>query len=129
MSAIVTAFNNIATQFVAELVETFPEEQQFKVFKSGVRSLIWANKNKLIQLFAHYCINYQDQIKNKDETFFLAESYESVIDAEDKDMITKIIDRLKMHWGTLNTDNKTKVWEYMNTLLELSNSYALSCGK
>ena len=49
MSAIVTAFNNIATQFVAELVQTFPEEQQFKVFKSGVRSLIWANKNKLIQ--------------------------------------------------------------------------------
>ena len=52
--AIVTAFNNIGTQFVAELVETFPEEPQFKVFKSGVRALIWAKKDTLIQLYAHY---------------------------------------------------------------------------
>ena len=129
MSAIVTAFNNIATQFVAELVQTFPEEQQFKVFKSGVRSLIWANKNKLIQLFIHYCVNFQDQIKNKDENFFLAENYNDVIDAEDKDMITKIIDKLKVHWGTLNEENKSKVWQYMITLLELSNNYAMTCCK
>ena len=129
MSAIVTAFNNIASQFVAELVQTFPEEQQFKVFKSGVRLLNSANKNKLIQLFIHYCINFQDQIKNKDESFFLAENYNDVIDAEDKDMITKIIDKLKVHWGTLNEENKSKVWQYMITLLELSNKYAMTCGK
>ena len=67
MTAIVTAFNNIGTQFMAELVETFPDEPQFKVFKSGVRALIWANKSKLIQLYAHYCDNFHDQITNNDE--------------------------------------------------------------
>ena len=67
MTAIVTAFNNIGTQFMAELVETFPDEPQFKVFKSGVRALIWANKSKLIQLYAHYCDNFHDQITTKDD--------------------------------------------------------------
>ena len=123
MSAIVTAFNNIGTQFVAELVETFPEEPQFKVFKSGVRALIWANKNKFIQLYNHYCLNFQDQIINKDEKFFLAENYDNIIESDDKDMITQIIARLKIHWKTMNTENKEKVWEYIQTLLQLSNQY------
>ena len=74
-TAIVSAFNNIGTQFVAELVETFPKEPQFKVFKSGVRSLIWAKKIHLIQLYAHYCVSFHDQIFNKMK-FFLNENYE-----------------------------------------------------
>lgn len=123
MTAIVTAFNNIGTQFMAELVETFPDEPQFKVFKSGVRALIWANKSKLIQLYAHYCDNFHDQITTKDENFFLSENYDTIIDADDKDMVTQIIDKLKIHWKTMNTENKEKVWEYIQTLLKLSDQY------
>lgn len=123
MTAIVTAFNNIGTQFMAELVETFPDEPQFKVFKSGVRALIWANKSKLIQLYAHYCDNFHDQITTKDENFFLSENYDTIIDADDRDMVTQIIDKLKIHWKTMNTENKEKVWEYIQTLLKLSDQY------
>lgn len=127
--AIVTAFNNIGTQFVAELVETFPEEPQFKVFKSGVRALIWAKKDTLIQLYAHYCINFHSQINSKDENFFLNENYDNVIDADDKDMVTQIIDKLKVHWGTMNTENKDKVWQYIQTLLKLSDQYCAMKSK
>ena len=128
-TAIVSAFNNIGTQFVAELVETFPEEPQFKVFKSGVRALIWAKKDTLIQLYAHYCVSFHDQIVNRDEQFFLNENYDNVIDADDKDMVTQIIDKLKIHWGTMNTENKEKVWEYIQTLLKLSDQYCAIKGK
>ena len=123
MTAIVTAFNNIGTKFMAELVETFPDEPQFKVFKSGVRALIWANKSKLIQLYAHYCDNFHDQITTKDEKFFLSENYDTIIDADDRDMVTQIIDKLKIHWKTMNTENKETVWEYIQTLLKLSDQY------
>ena len=38
-------------------------------------------------------------------------------------MVTQIIDKLKIHWKTMNTENKEKVWEYIQTLLKLSDQY------
>jgi len=114
-----TAFNNIVIKFNDELIETFPEENEFKVFKNALLLLKKANPRKVVEIFKYYSINFKNKIESKDESFFLETDPKMLSEMEDN-AISNLINKLKLYWNTLSTINKDKIWQYLNTLLKLS---------
>jgi len=116
-----TAFNNLVINFNDELIITFPDENDFKVYKRGIEMLNSANAKKICQLFKNYSHFYRNNIINKDETFFLTTNYNDVLDSVDKkEGVENIINKLKISWSELSATNKEKIWEYLNSLIKLS---------
>ena len=70
-------------------------------------------------MFKVYTLNYREKIIAKDETFFLDIDYDDIVNTKEEGIVA-IINNLKMYWGTLSSDNQTKIWEYLNTLLKLA---------
>ena len=65
-----TAFNNLVIKFNDDLITTFPEENDFKVYKRGIMMLNMANAKKICSLYKNYMILYRKKIEDKDESFF-----------------------------------------------------------
>ena len=114
-----TAFNNIVFKFNDELIETFPEETDFKAYKRALSILKSANAKKLCELFRNYSYYYRDQILKKDESFFLTVNYNELPDITD-DYVKAMLDKLRKYWKELTLDNKNKIWEYLITMIKLS---------
>ena len=115
-----SAFNNVVTQFINDLINTFPEEMEFKKFKTGFSLLSKTNPRKFLTVFNYYIGNYRSKILEKDETFFLITESNNLSGVEDNS-ITQLLDKLKTYWETLSLYNKDKIWSYLNTLMVLSN--------
>ena len=118
------AFNNIIFKFIDDLINTFPEEPEFKVYRQTLIILKAANAKKMCLLFKNYSYTYREKINGKDETFFMNNTYndlrEASVNTFDDDSISAIIDKLKTYWGELSNENKDQIWKYLNTMIQLS---------
>ncbi len=119
MTSYLTAFNTVVFNFNDDLIQTFPEENDFKVYRRGLEWLKESNAKKICNLFKVYTFNYREKIKSKDETFFLNTTYDDVVDTENEGIVL-VINKLKKYWCTLSEDNQEKIWDYLNTLLKLA---------
>ena len=119
-----TAFNNVIFKFIDDLINTFPEESEFKVYKQTLVILKAANAKKMCVLFKNYSDIYRDKINGKDESFFINNDYSELKEANDEsfntDSVGAIINKLKVYWGELSNENKDKIWKYLNTMIKLS---------
>ena len=116
-----TAFNNLVLKFTDDIIYIFPEENDFRVYKRGIEMLNSANAKKICLLFKNYSTIYRNEIIKNDEVFFIKNDYNNVLDnLEQKQGIETIINKLKGNWSTLSDNNKTKIWEYLNSMLKLS---------
>ena len=118
-----SAFNNLILKFNDDLIVVFPEENDFKVYRRSLEWLIKSNAKKLCNLFKINTFNYRQKILEKDESFFKDASYSDVVNTKDEGIVL-IINKLKNYWDDLSVENKTKIWEYMNTLIKLSDLVA-----
>lgn len=119
-SSFLTAFNNVISQFIDDLINTFPEEREFRKFKTGFSILKSTNNKKIVQVFKFYIENYKEQIRNRDDNFFIVTDSESLAESDDNS-IANLLDKLKVYWKLLSENNKDKIWQYLNTLIILSN--------
>ena len=115
-----TAFNNIIFRFVDDLIETFPEENDFKVYKRTFTILKSANAKKMCTMFKNYSYVYREKILKKDESFFIENDYTEIKQASTMESVGGIIEKLKEHWKTLSDENKVKIWQYLATMIQLS---------
>ena len=114
------AFNNLVIKFNDDLIETFPEENDFRVYKRAIILLNMANAKKICNLFKNYMILYKTKIETEDETFFLNTNYTEIVNNAGTEGVESIIMKLKHYWNTLSSGNKIKVWGYLNSLIKLS---------
>ena len=119
-------FNNKLTEFLKELVQTFPTDPDFKLFQASVRVLKLADEKKPLELFNLGLTNeYKENIRNKNEEFFLNNDYSDVLNNElvkknnDNDINDKLINKLKGYWKNLDNDNREIVWQYFTILLKI----------
>ena len=119
-----TAFNNLVIKFNEDLIDVFPEENDFKVYKRGIMMLNSANAKKICKLYKEYMILYRNKIIDKDETFFVNNNYTEIVSNSNSEGVESIILKLKHYWGNLSTSNKEKVWDYLNSLIKLSDLIA-----
>ena len=117
--SMLTAFNNIIISFLEDLIETYPEENDFKVFKNGILTLKKYNPRKVLNYFKLYTEQYKEQIVTKDINFFINTDSNKLTNTQDN-YIIQIIDKLKNYWIEMSENNKEKIWEYLNTLIKIS---------
>ena len=118
-------FNNKLTEFLKELVQTFPSDTDFKLFQASVRVLKLADEKKPLELFnSGLTDEYKENIRNKNEEFFLNNDYSDVLNNEhlkkhnDNDINHKLINKLKGYWEKLD-ENREIVWQYFTILLKI----------
>lgn len=121
-----TAYNTLAIKFNEELIEVFPKDIDFKVCLNTIKLIERTTKRKLFDLVSPQLLMYRDFIKNRDERFFLEkDNTEFTEDSEN----VPIISKLKDYWGTLSDNNKEKIWEYVNSLLVLTEQIVVMTNK
>lgn len=116
-------FNRKLYEFLEDLIYISPDmERQFTVFKDVLGWAIAVNKTYPCGIFESTVLDpYHDQIKNRDEQFFLKEKYETYNEYY-KSYYNElnIVEKLKNVWRTLDDHNKETVWQYMDVLLQLA---------
>lgn len=121
-----TAYNTLAIKFNEELIEVFPKDIDFKVCLNTIKLIERTTKRKLFDLVSPQLLMYRDYIKNRDERFFLEkDNTEFTEDSEN----VPIISKLKDYWETLSDNNKDKIWEYVNSLLVLTEQIVVMTNK
>ena len=113
-----TAFNNLLNKFNEELITTFPEENDFKVYSRGIQMINSANAKKICSLFKNYMILYRNNIEDKDESFFLTNNYKEIVNNNKSEGVEGIIQKLKNYWKILSDENKEIIWQYLNSLIK-----------
>jgi len=102
------AWNDMMGQFLTELVTTFPEEPAIKKYKTSFELIRKTNPRLAIEGFMRAIRECQDQIMQKDESFFLSTSNQNEFLAELN---------IAKHWNdSLSTNTKDAIWQYLQTL-------------
>ena len=104
--ATLSAFNDMMDQFVNELVQTFPEENQFQKYQMAIELLRKTNPRKILERFMRGAQPLSDRIMARDE---------SVI----PDVQIKELDLAKIWTPELSSSTKNAIWQYLQTLLIL----------
>lgn len=116
-------FNNKLNEFLKQLINTFPDDPDFKLFQTSVRVIRLANEKKPLELFnLGLTDDYKNNIRNKNEEFFLNNDYKDVLnnnEVNNNDVNNKLINKLKGYWSNLDEDNKKIVWDYFTILLKI----------
>ena len=124
--SILSAFNNVITNFIDDCILVFPEDKDFKVYKKGVQLLVKVNPKKVLTVFTEYTNIYREQILIKNEDFFLKNDYTDVVSTSNKYSDSEIFNNfknIKGYWLELEDSNKTKIWDYMLLLITISDKY------
>ena len=111
-------FNSKLIEFANDLIYIFPNVEDFKIFKFACEWFVVVDK-EYPERFFKYCMGdvYDDKIIQKDESFFLEESF-THIKYYGHDM--NLISKLKKIWTNLDNTNKDCIWKYLNILMLIS---------
>jgi hypothetical protein len=116
---ILKTFFHQFTEVVDQLIGMFPDDQNFKIFKTFLGMLQRTNPTIVISTFyEHVAQKYETQINSRDEAFLT--SYTPVEYGVD---VTDIISSLRPYWETLSGESKDALWQYIYILKELSKRY------
>ena len=120
-NTLLSAFNNNLKKFISELIKTYPQEHNFVVFKNTILLMQRVNPRKVLLLFIEYIDPYKEKLLNRDESFFLNESYSNILEQTDnKEYAWKLVDKLKLYWEDTNENNKNVIWDYFKQLITLA---------
>lgn len=103
------------TSFVTELSQMYPDDPDFPLFLTTVRLLKTSNPSLLAKYITENTKDYEDQIMNKDEKFFLDHNFETHGDV-DMDILSK----LKGYVNTMSAETKEHVWKYCQNIIRLA---------
>ena len=118
--SIYKAFNKIFISLIDDCILVFPEDPNFKNYRKGAKILDQFNTLKPAQVYKKYSSMYRQYIDTKNEDFFLNNDYSKLNVVADDDEVTNFINNIKLHWNDLSTENKDKIWKYLNTLCLLT---------
>jgi len=108
-------FNAKLIEFINDLILAYPDESEFVVCKD---LLDWSTKCDISfpqQMFnEHICQKYEQHLVDKNEDFFLKETYDPTVTD------IRFVEKLKQMWKGMNQENKEVVWKYMQCLLVLN---------
>lgn len=122
-----TAFNTQLERLVKNLIDYFPDSNDFKVFESSFQLLKQANPRKILELFKIHILNkYKQYILDKNERFFLDNEYNDVISTQttggsnEQNYAELLMNRLKLNWNSIDEKNKEVIWKYFQVLIVLA---------
>lgn len=102
--------------FLNELIEIYPEDVDFSIFLSTLKMLKSTNPSILPTYIVEYTSQFNDQILNGDESFFIDYSFEEYSEHVDLNIFSK----LKKYFKEMNEKSKQNVWKYTQNIVKLS---------
>jgi len=106
--------------FLDELIESFPEESEFIIFRIFVN-----DKIPIVDIMKYITENLcplKDMVKSRNEDFFLNHNilFER-LESEDSSKVNYF----KNMWtsGTLDDDNKEIIWKWFESFINIGNKY------
>ena len=121
-------FNTKIIEFLNDLINLFPNDYNFKMYKTAINLVKLADNKKPLQYYKKFVTDeYKEHINNRNDKFFLEHDYSEIINDSElnsevgaSDISSKIVNRLKGYWSSLSDDNKVTVWDYFNIFLKIS---------
>lgn len=111
-------FNITFNEFIDDISNLFPEDNEFALYKTALKTAISIDKKLAYNTFnSKVTEKYSEQILSRDETFFLEHDYSIVLTKKE---YSSVIDKIKTYWTSMNEDNKNIVWKYFKVLILLS---------
>lgn len=102
--------------FLNELIEIYPDDVDFSIFLSTLKMLKTTNPSLLPTYIVEYTSQFNDQILNGDERFFIDYSFEEYSQHVDLNIFSK----LKKYFKEMNEKSKQNVWKYTQNVVKLS---------
>ena len=123
-----TIFNTKITEFLNDLIRLFPDDDDFKMYKTAISLAKLADEKKPLQYYKKFVTEeYKEHIRNKNDKFFLDHDYKEILsdselsnDINSGDFSSQIVDRLKGYWSQISDENKEIVWNYFTLFLKIS---------
>ena len=104
---------------VGQLVEMFPDDTDFKVFRTFLGMLQKTAPATVIGTFnEHVVVPFETKIDARDETFIM--TYTPANYGSDT---VDIISKIRGYWLTLSPESKDCMWQYIYILKELCKRY------
>ena len=118
-----TIIINQITNFIDELINTYPDNTELKLFKEKYIMVKSVNSKLVLEYFIKYIYPHKENIKNENEQFFLEGGGQEEL--QDKNGL-KFRDNMKNLWNeNMSEDNKKVVWKYFKTFILLIEKYIL----
>jgi hypothetical protein len=107
--------------FLDELIETFPSEPDFVIFRIFINDQI-PILDIMLYIIGELCPLY-DMVKTKNESFFLDHN---ILFAKFDEKKSEKVNRFKRIWksGNLDQEDKDVIWSWFNSILYLGNKFA-----
>lgn len=111
-------FNEVFQEMLGDLVKVFPSDGELRFYQMAVKAGLMTNIRIVSNIF-HQSVSKTgmcDKILRMDEAFFIEKDY---AEFQEKRDISRIVDKLKQCWLTLDDSNKATVWRYLKVLVLL----------
>ena len=113
MTTNVDKFNTLFNEFIDKIINKYPNAS-ISEYKKAFTLLKIASPSTPANLFMAGCIDYKDEIKNRDEEFFINSN--TVLDKINSFSIEIGINE---YWKELTDTTKTAIWDYIQSLFLL----------
>lgn len=120
-------FKNQIINFLDELIQQFPNQAEFVIIRVFVKDQI--PLADVLGRFIKECLDFHDQIKRKDEKFFL-ESDIIVNALGGNQMGLDVMDKLRELWrsDSLDQEDRDMVWRWLDLFFNIAQKYKTKYG-
>jgi hypothetical protein len=115
-SILMTAMFDQFISFTSELIEMYPEDSDFPLFLTTLKMMKMTNPSLVAKYVYDNTNQFEKQILNKDEQFFINYSFSEYSNNVDLNIFSK----LKNYITSMNESSKENVWKYIQNIFKLS---------
>ena len=122
---ILQAFNDHFFEFVKDVENVFPNDEDILVAKNSLITIRKANPKMIIKIWTHFVGGkYKPEIEKGDIDFFINKDYsEDIGDTSSSSYITDAIDRFRSPIKQMKPDDQKKAMKYIQNLTKLADIY------
>ena len=125
MPTILGAFNNHLMEFIEDVEQIFPEDNDIKTAKTAFEMMKKTNPRITLLLWhSNITVPYSEQIENGDISFFLEKDYSDDVQGSGHEKrILDAVDRLRKPVSNMGEENQQKAMKYIQNLSKLTSMY------
>ena len=123
---ILQAFNDHFFEFVKDVENVFPNDEDILVAKNSLITIRKANPKMIIKIWTQFVVGkYKPEIEKGDIDFFINKDYsEDLSYLQNSKSVLNAIDTLRGQIRDMNDANRNHSLEYIRNLCKLSNMYS-----
>jgi len=116
-TVLMTALFDQLKTFTKELIEMYPKDPDFPLFKRNIQMAKITNPAFVVKSIYDYTQPFSEKIANKDEDFFMQYSF-SEYEKDVGDM--NVFGKLKKYIESMSEESKNNVWAYIQNIHRLA---------